>query len=55
MNNTEAPSGAIIPTLIRLINDGLSTHKIANDLNYSRSNVVYWLKRYGLKTKNSKD
>ena len=37
--------------LERLISQHLSTHKIADKLNTSQSNVRYWLKKYNLKTK----
>lgn len=33
-----------------LINKNYSTHKIANDLNTSQTNIRYWLKKYNLKT-----
>lgn len=44
-------------TLIEMIDRGLSTHKIAKELNKSQCAVRHWLKKYGLKTtfnKNSK-
>jgi len=34
-----------------LISLGYSQRQIAKDLGYSQSNVKYWLKKYGLKTK----
>lgn len=36
--------------LIKLIEDGKSTYEIAKELNYSQSNIRYWLDKYGLKT-----
>ena len=36
--------------LEKLVADGLSSHEIARRMNYSQTNVRYWLKKYGLKT-----
>jgi predicted transcriptional regulator len=41
--------------LNNLINQGFSTHKIANNLSMSQTNVVYWLKKFKLSTKKNTD
>jgi hypothetical protein len=37
-------------TLIEYINQGLSTWKIAEELNTTQPNIRYWLKKYNLQT-----
>lgn len=43
-----------IETLKNLINKNLSQRSIANELKCSQSTVKYWIKRYNLKTVNTK-
>jgi len=33
-----------------MVNQGLSTHQMAKSLNYSQTNVMHWLRKFGLKT-----
>lgn len=40
--------------LIKLIDRGLSTYKIAKEFNCGQTNVRHWLKKFGLKTNVSK-
>lgn len=37
-------------TLESMVNQGLSTHQMAKSLNYSQTNVMHWLRKFGLKT-----
>ena len=36
--------------LKKLVDEGLSTHKIADKFNTSQTTIVYWLRKYKLKT-----
>lgn len=38
--------------LMKLVNEGLSLTKISENTGSTISKVKYWLKKYGLKTKN---
>lgn len=37
------------------INKGLSSYQIGKELSLSQTNIIYWLKKYNLKTKRSKE